>query len=173
MPALASPPANVAARPLRASAGAGRGRAVVVIAALLLGACGAGEVDRPALSERAYLAWVKRDCLAGRQIVARAAGARALPAVYLRRIADGAAEIQRDFVGVRPPVGLRTVHRRLVAVGDAQLALIRSALKRLERGDAASAAAELEARNRELVRRANAIAQRLGVAECVNDPGGP
>ncbi|HWC25137.1 MAG TPA: hypothetical protein VG474_01015 [Solirubrobacteraceae bacterium] len=156
-------------RVLTCGSGVGGGGALVLIAALLLAACGTARTDAPLLSERVYLAWVKRDCLAARQLVEQAPGARPEPAVYLQRVAAGAQEMQREFAAVRPPPRLRLVHRELVRIGAAQLALIETARERLERGEALRAAAELEARNRELVRRANAIAEQLGLAECVND----
>ena len=156
-------------RVLTCGPGVARGGVLVLIAALMLAACGADRTDAPLLSERVYLAWVKRDCLAARQLVEQAASARPLPAVYLQRVAAGAQAMQRDFAALRPPARLRLVHRELARIGAAQLALIQTALERLERGEAPRAAAELEARNRELVRRANAIAEQLGLAECVND----
>ena len=145
-------------------------RAVVLVVALVLAACGGGSVGETLLSERAYLARVKRDCLTAKRIVKEAASQRAVPAVYLRRVADRAEELHRAFASVRPPARLRRAHRELVSVGDAQLALIRTALQRLASGDAPRAAAELAVQNRTLVRRANGVARRLGLAQCVNDP---
>ena len=145
----------------------------MLVAAMLLGACAADQTDAPVLSERAYLAWVTRDCRAARQLVAHAGSAGAAPAIYLRRVAAGAQALQRDFAALRPPARLEVIHRELIAVGDAQLALIGAALERVERGEVPQAAVELEARNRELVRRANALAEDLGLAACVNEPGPP
>lgn len=145
----------------------------MLVAAMLLGACAADQTDAPVLPERAYLAWIMRDCRAAKQLVGHAASARAAPAIYLRRVAAGAQALQRDFAALRPPARLRVVHRELIAVGDAQLALIRAALERVERGEVPQAAVELEARNRDLVRRANALVEDLGLAACVNESGPP
>lgn len=145
----------------------------MLVAAMLLGACAADQTDAPVLSERAYLAWIMRDCRAAKQLVGHAASARAAPAIYLRRVAAGAQALQRDFAALRPPARLRVVHRELIAVGDAQLALIRAALERVERGEVPQAAVELEARNRDLVRRANALVEDLGLAACGNESWPP
>ena len=170
---ITSPRPETALLGARPEAAAVQAVVLVLVVALMLVACGRDGGDRPLLSERAYLARVKRDCLTAKRIVKEAASQRAVPAVYLRRVADRAEGLHRAFATVRPPARLRRAHRELVSIGGAQLALIQAALQRLASGDASGAAAELALQNRTLVRRANGVARRLGLAQCVNDPGTP
>ena len=145
------------------------GVALLIATALALGACASDVPDTPALAERAYLTIVKRGCVAGRKLVDEAARGRPTTAVYLQRIRDGIQTGQRDFARLLAPPRLRRVHRELLRLNEARLAMIESALRILESGTGPQSAAEIVARDRELVRRGNAIAGRLGLDECVND----
>ena len=130
-------------------------------------------VDARALSEVEYLAVVERSCVAARQIAERVVGTSAAPAVYLRRAAEAAESIQRQFAKVRPPTRFAAAHRDSLRLGEQQLALIRTALARLQGGTAPEAVAGLEARNRRLLHRSNEIAGELGLPECVSELAGP
>ena len=125
------------------------------------------------LSEAEYLAVVKRGCVAARQVAERAVRTSAAPAGYLRRAAEAAESIQREFAKVRPPARFAAAHRESLRLGGKQLALIRTALARLRGGAAPDAIAALEARNRRLLQRSNEIADELGLPECVSKPVGP
>ncbi|MFP5378847.1 MAG: hypothetical protein ACLGHP_03685 [Vicinamibacteria bacterium] len=125
------------------------------------------------MSEAEYLAVVKRGCVAARQVAERAVGTSAVPVVYLRRAAEAAESIQREFAKVRPPARFAAAHRESLRLGGKQLVLIRTALARLRGGAAPDAVAALEARNRRLLQHSNEIADELGLPECVSKPVGP
>lgn len=141
--------------------------AAVLAGALALGSCGDGSTEEPVLSGTEYLESVRRSCLA-----TKPAASNAVPAVQLRRSAEAASTLQRDFARLRPPPRYADAHREAARLGAAQERLIRAALRRLQRGDAIGAIADLNARNRRLLRRADRIAEGLGVRECVRDLGG-
>ena len=141
--------------------------AAALAGALALGSCGDGSTEEPVLSGTEYLESVRRSCLA-----TKPAAPNAVPAVQLRRSAEAASTLQRDFARLRPPPRYADAHREAARLGAAQERLIRAALRQLQRGDATGAIAELNARNRRLLRRANRIAEGLGVRECVRDLGG-
>ena len=150
-----------------------RAREALLVAALALSSCGGGPgADARVLSEVEYLAVVKRGCLAAKRAAEQTGRESAVPAVYLQRAAEAAEAMQREFAKVRPPVRLVGVHRESLRLGGQQLELIRTAIGRLRRGEAPQTLAGLQARNRQLLRRANEIADELGVPECVNDLGG-
>jgi len=149
-------------------------RKVVLVAALAVSSCGGSSAgDARALSEAAYLAVVKRSCVAARQVAERAVGTSAAPVVYLHRAAEAAESIQHQFAKVRPPTRFAAAHRDSLRLGEKQLALIRTALARLQGGAAPEAVAGLEARNRRLLQRSNEIADELGLPECVSELAGP
>lgn len=137
-------------------------------AALALSACGDVPSAEPRLPDVEYQSAVRRGCLATRQ----AAPTTAAPAIQLRDAADAASALRRDFARLRPPARYANAHREAVRLGQAQERLIRAALHRTRRGDAAGALADLNTRNRRLLRRANRIAEALGVRECVRDLDG-
>lgn len=150
-----------------------RAREALLVAAVALSSCGGGSAaDARGLSEAGYLGVVKRGCLAA-QVAERAALKSAAPVVYLRRAAEAAESIQREFANVRPPTQFAAAHREWLRLGEKQLALIRTALARLRGGAAPDAVAALEARNRRLLQRSNEIADELGLSECVSNPVGP
>ncbi len=145
-----------------------------MVAALALSACGGSSTgEARVLSEVEYLALVKRNCVAARQVAERAVRTSAAPAGYLRRAAEAAESIHREFAKVRPPTRFAAAHREWLRLGGKQLALIRTALARLEGGAAPEAAADLEARNRRLLQRSNEIADELGLPACVSELAGP
>jgi len=145
-----------------------------MVAALAVSSCGGSPAGEPrVLSEAEYLAVVQRNCVAARQIAERAVRTSAAPAEYLRRVADAAESIQREFAKVRPPTRFTATHHEGLRLGEKQLALIRTALARLQGGAAPYAIAALEARNRRLLQRSNEIADELGLRECVSKPVGP
>ena len=149
-------------------------RKVVLVAALAVSSCGGSSAgDARALSEAEYLAVVKRACVAARQVAERAVGTSAAPVVYLHRAAEAAEAIQHQFAKVRPPTRFAAAHRDSLRLGEKQLALIRTALARLQGGAAPEAVAGLEARNRRLLQRSNEIADELGLPECVSELAGP
>ena len=151
-----------------------RTREVVLVVAVAVSSCGGGSAgDARGLSEAEYLAVVKRNCVAARQVAERAVRTSAAPVVYLRRAAEAAESIQGEFARVRPPARFAAAHREWLRLGEKQLALIRTALARLRGGAAPSAVAALEARNRRLLQRSNEIADELGLPECVSKPVGP
>lgn len=81
-----------------------RAREALLVAAVALSSCGGGSAgDARGLSEAGYLGVVKRGCLAARQVAERAVLTSAAPAAYLRRAAEAAESIQREFANVRPP----------------------------------------------------------------------
>lgn len=100
------------------------------------------------------------------------AAPNAVPAVQLRRSAEAASTLRRDFARLRPPSRYADAHREAARLGAAQERMIRAALRQLQRGDATGVIADLNARNRRLLRRGNRIAEGLGVRECVRDLGG-
>jgi hypothetical protein len=142
--------------------------AAALAGALALGSCGDGSTEEPVLSGTEYLESVRRSCLATKP----AAPTNAVPAVQLRRSAEAASTLQRDFARLRPPPRYADAHREAARLGAAQERMIRATLRQLQRGDATGAIADLNARNRRLLRRANRIAEGLGVRECVRDLGG-
>jgi len=149
-------------------------RKVVLFAALAVSSCGGSSAgDARALVEAEYLAVVKRSCVAARQVAERAVGTSAAPVVYLHRVAEAGESIQHRFAKVRPPTGFAAAHRDSLRLGEKQLALIRTALARLQGGAAPEAVAGLEARNRRLLQRSNEIADELGLPECVSELAGP
>lgn len=141
--------------------------AAALAAALALSSCGDGSTEEPVLLGTEYLESVRRSCLA-----TKPAAPNAVPAVQLRRSAEAASMLQRDFARLRPPPRYADAHREAARLGAAQERLIHAALRRLQRGDATGSIADLNARNRRLLRRANRIAEALGVRECVRDLGG-
>lgn len=150
------------------------------VAAMLATACaltscgGSGRpvADARALSEAEYLAVVRRDCLIAQRAAEQAGRTTAVPVVYLQRAAEAAESIQRDFAKLRPPIRFLAAHRTSVRLGEEQLALIRTAIVRLQRGESSRTVAALQARNRRLQRRANKVADQLGVPECIDDVSG-
>lgn len=151
-----------------------RAREGLLVAAVALSSCGGGPAgDARGLSETEYLAVAKRTCVAARQVAARAVRTSAVPAAYLRRAAQAAQSIQREFAKVRPPARFAAAHRESLRLGAQQLALIRTAHARLLGGAAPEALVALEARNRRLMQRASEIADELGLPECVITPVGP
>ena len=149
-------------------------RKVVLVAALAVSSCGGSSAgDARVLSEAEYLAVVKRGCVAARQVAERAVRTSAIQVVYLRRAAQAAESIQREFAKVRPPTRFAAAHHDSLRLGEKQLALIRTALARLQGGAAPEAVAGLEARNRRLLQRSNEIADELGLPECVSELAGP
>jgi hypothetical protein len=146
----------------------------VLVATLAVSSCGGSSGgDARALSEAEYLAAVKRGCVAARQVAERVVGTSAAPVVYLRRAAEAAESSQRQFAKVRPPTRFAAAHRDSLRLGEQQLALIRTALARLQGGAAPEAVAGLEARNRRLLQRSNEIAYELRLPECVSELAGP
>lgn len=146
----------------------------MLVAALAVSSCGGSSAgDARVLSEAEYLVVVERGCVAARQVGERAVGASAAPAVYLHRAAEAAESIQRQFAKVRPPTRFAAAHRDSLRLGEKQLALIRTALARLQGGAAPEAVADLEARNRRLLQRSNEIADELGLPACVSELAGP
>lgn len=144
-----------------------------MVAAVALSSCaGSSAGEAPVLSEAEYLAVVKRNCVAAREVAERAVRTSAAPVVYLRRAAEAAESIQREFAKVRPPARFAAVHRESLRLGGKQLALIRTALARLHHGAPPYAVAALEARNRRLLQRSDEIADELGLPECVSKPVG-
>ena len=141
--------------------------AAVLAGALVLGSCGDASTEEPVLSETEYRESLRRSCLA-----TKPAAPNAVPAVQLRRSAEAASALQRDFTRLRPPPRYADAHREAARLGAAQERLIRAASRQLQRGDTTGAIADLNARNRRLLRRANRIAEGLGVRECVRDLGG-
>lgn len=125
------------------------------------------------LSEAEYLAVVKRNCVAARQVAERAVRTSAAPAGYLRWAAEAVESIQREFAKVRPPIRFAAAHRESLRLGGKQLALIRMALARLHGGAPPYAVADLEAGNRRLLQRSNEIADELGLPECVSELAAP
>lgn len=145
-----------------------------LLAALAVSSCGGDPAaDSRGLSEAGYLAVVKRDCLAAKRAAEQAAQTSAVPAVYLKRVAEAAEAIQRGAARVRPPTRFAATHRESARLGDEQLRLIRAAIGRLQSGEAPQAITELQVRNRRLQRRANEIADQLGIPECHSEAGGP
>lgn len=145
-----------------------------MVAALAVSSCGGSSAgEARVLSEAEYLAVVKRGCVAARQIAEQAIRTSAGPAGYLRRAAEAADSIQREFAKVRPPARFAAAHRESLRLGGKQLALIRTALARLRTGAEPEAVAALEVRNRRLLQRSNEIADELGLPECVSYPVGP
>lgn len=158
-------------RPSRVPRGTCR---AVMVAALAVSSCGGSSPgEARLLSETGYLAVVKRGCVAARQMAQRAVRANTVPVVYLRRAAEAAESIQDAAARVRPPTRFAAAHRESLRLGGEQLALIRTALARLQGGAAPYAVAALEARNRRLLQRSNEIADELGLPECVSKPVGP
>jgi len=146
----------------------------MLFVALALSSCGGSSAaSTRMLSEAEYLAVVKRGCVAARQVAERAVGTSAAPVVYLHRAAEAAESIQHQFAKVRPPTRFAAAHRDWLRLGEKQLALIRTALARLQGGAAPEAVAGLEARNRRLLQRSNEIADELGLPECVSELAGP
>ncbi len=141
--------------------------AAALAGALVLGSCGDASTEEPVLSETEYRESLRRSCLA-----TKPAAPNAVPAVQLRRSAEAASMLQGDFARLRPPPRYADAHREAARLGAAQERLIRAALRQLQRGDAIGSVADLQARNRRLLRRANRIAEGLGVRECVRDLGG-
>ena len=151
-----------------------RAREALLVAAVALSSCGGGSAgDARGLSEAGYLGVVKRGCLAARQVAERAVLTSAAPAAYLRRAAEAAESIQREFANVRPPTQFAAAHREWLRLGEKQLALIRTALDRLREGASPHTVAALEVRNRRLLQRSNEIADALGLPECVSEPPRP
>jgi hypothetical protein len=151
-----------------------RTRRAMLLVALALSSCGGSSAgEARALSEAEYLAVVKRGCVAARQVAERVVGTSAAPVVYLRQAAEAAESIQRQFAEVRPPTRFAAAHRDSLRLGEQQLALIRTAVARLQRGAAPEAVADLEARNRRLLQRSNEIADELGLPACVSELPGP
>ena len=145
-----------------------------MVAALAVSSCGGSSAGEAlVLSEAEYLAVVKRNCVAARQVAERALRTSAAPVGYLRRAAEAAESIQREFAKVRPPTRFTAAHREWLRLGSKQLALIRTVLARLHGGAPPYAVAALEARNRRLLQRSNEIADELGLPECVSKPVGP
>ncbi len=145
-----------------------------MVAALALSSCGGSSTgEARVLSEVEYLAAVKHNCVAARQVAERAVRTSAGPAGYLRRAAEAAESIHREFAKVRPPTRFAAAHRESLRLGGKQLALIRTALARLHHGAPPYAVAALEARNRRLLHRSDEIANELGLSECVSKPVGP
>ena len=151
-----------------------RTRRAVMVAALAVSSCGGSSAgEARVLSEAEYMAVVKRGCVAARQVAERAVRTSAAPAGYLRRAAEAAESIQREFAEVRPPTRFAAAHREWLRLGEKQLALIRTGLDGLRGGVAPDAIAALEVRNRRLLQRSNEIADELGLPECVSKPVGP
>lgn len=110
-------------------------RTAVMVAAVAVSSCGGSSAgEARVLSETEYLAVVKRNCAAARQIAERALRTSAAPAGYLRRATEAAESIQREFAKVRPPTRFAAAHRESLRLGDKQLALIRTVLARLHGG---------------------------------------
>lgn len=152
-------------------------RAVAAMLAIAFALSSCGGTGRPvaearALSESEYVAVVRRDCLAAKQAAEQAGRTSPVPAVYLQRAAEADESIQREFAKVRPPIRFLAAHRTSVRLGEEQLGLIRTAIARLQRGESLRTVAALQARNRRLQRRANEVADQLGVPECIGDVGG-
>lgn len=157
---------------LRLGHGPRRAREALLVAAFALSSCGGGPgAGARVLSEDEYLDVAQRGCVAAKRAAEQARRTSAVPAVYLRRAAEAAQSIQREFAKVRPPTRFVTAHRQSVRVGEQQLALIRTAIAKLQRGEAPEALAALQRRNLRLLRRANALAEELGLPDCVNDLG--
>ena len=156
-------------RPRRPSHAPRRTCQAVLVAALALSSCGGQSSDARALSEAGYLAVVKRSCLAAKHAAGPADRASVAPVVFLRRAAEAAELIQRDFVDVRPPAQFAAAHRDMLRLGEEQFGLIRTALARLQSGAAPETVAALEARNQRLLERSDELADELGLAECVNE----
>jgi hypothetical protein len=145
-----------------------------MVAALAVSSCGGSSAgEARGLSEAEYLAVVKHNCVAARQVAEQAVRTSATPEGYLHRAAEAAATIQLEFANVRPPTRFAAAHRESLRLGGKQLVLIRTALARLHGGAAPNAIAALEARNRRLLQRSNEIADELGLPECVSRPVGP
>ena len=151
-----------------------RTRRAVMVAALAVSSCGGSSAgEARGLSEAEYLAVVKHNCVAARQVAEQAVWTSATPEGYLRRAAEAAETFQLEFGRVRPPARFAAAHRESLRLGGKQLALIRTALDRLRGGAAPDAAAALEVRNRRLLQRSDEIADELGLPECVSGPVGP
>lgn len=148
-------------------------RTAVTVAALALSSCGGSSTgEARVLSEAEYLAVVKRNCAAARQVAERAVRTNAAPAGYLRRAAEAAESIQGAFARLRPPARFAAAHGESLRLGATQLALIRMALASLHGAPPPYSVADLEARNRRLLQRSNEIADELGLPECVSSPVG-
>jgi len=144
----------------------------VLVAALALSSCGGQSGDARDSSEAGYLAIVKRSCLVAKRVVGPADRASVAPVVFLKRAAEAAESIQREFADVRPPARFAAAHREMLGLGEEQLGLIRTALARLQSGAAPETVAALEARNQRLLERSDELADELGLAECANEPVG-
>ena len=159
-------------RPRRSSHAPYHTRGAVLVVALALSSCGGQSGDARALSEAGYLAVVKRSCLVAKRVVGPTDRASVAPMVFLKRAAEAAESIQREFADVRPPARFAAAHRDMLRLGEEQLGLIRAALSRLQSGAAPEAAAALEARNQRLLERSDELAGELGLPECLSEPVG-
>ena len=141
-----------------------------LIAALVVSSCGGPSPGNArALSAPDYRDVAKRVCLHARHAAKHAERASTVPAVYLRRSAEAAESIQREFREVHPPARFAASHRESLRLGEEQIGLVRTALARLQSGADHHELVALEARNRGLLRRSNELAHGTGLPDCVRE----